>query len=238
MTKTGPELLMIRRKDSLGFVEMMRGKYPLPNKQYILNILNEMTISERERVADKEFSELWKDLWGGNVSVLYRSEEKTSKEKLESLKAGINVGEDNFSLDTLLKEVTSEWEEAEWGFPKGRRNYQEKDISCALREFEEETGIPQKQIKVIQNILPFDEIFAGSNYKNYKHRYYLAVMNYDDTLTETEHQRAEVSKLEWMAPQKCLDSVRGYNSERKRVIQNVVDTLRTYRLCNMRLNFD
>jgi 8-oxo-dGTP pyrophosphatase MutT (NUDIX family) len=34
------------------------------------------------------------------------------------------------------------WEEPEWGFPKGRRDTQESDWVCALREFKEETGQP------------------------------------------------------------------------------------------------
>ncbi len=38
------EYLMIRRKDSLGFVDFMRGKYPLHNKNYLMNIINEMHI--------------------------------------------------------------------------------------------------------------------------------------------------------------------------------------------------
>ena len=37
------KFLMIRRKDSLGYVDFMRGKYPLFNKRHIINILNEMT---------------------------------------------------------------------------------------------------------------------------------------------------------------------------------------------------
>ena len=34
------EFLMIRRKDTLGFLDFMRGKYPLYNKLYLLNIIN------------------------------------------------------------------------------------------------------------------------------------------------------------------------------------------------------
>ena len=58
---------MIRRKDSLGFVEFVRGKYPLTNREYILNILNEMTVEERDRVKTKTFDELWDSLWGGTA---------------------------------------------------------------------------------------------------------------------------------------------------------------------------
>jgi adenylosuccinate synthase len=38
--------LMIRRKDTLGFMDFMRGKYSIYNKEYILNLLKEMTVEE------------------------------------------------------------------------------------------------------------------------------------------------------------------------------------------------
>ena len=42
------EYLMIRRKDTLGFVDIMRGKYQLYNKMYLMNIVNEMTMDEKK----------------------------------------------------------------------------------------------------------------------------------------------------------------------------------------------
>ena len=50
--------LLICRKDSLGYVEFMRGKYPLYNNEYIQNIINEMTIQEKANLLTKEFDEL------------------------------------------------------------------------------------------------------------------------------------------------------------------------------------
>ena len=44
--------LCIRRKDSLGYVDFMRGKYPLFNKEYLMNIINEMTIDEKKRILE------------------------------------------------------------------------------------------------------------------------------------------------------------------------------------------
>jgi hypothetical protein len=38
MNQNTPEYLMIRRKDSLGYVDFMRGKYSVSNKHYILNM--------------------------------------------------------------------------------------------------------------------------------------------------------------------------------------------------------
>ena len=41
------EYLMICRKDSLGYIDFLRGKYPLYNKQYILTLINEMTLQKK-----------------------------------------------------------------------------------------------------------------------------------------------------------------------------------------------
>lgn len=227
-TKKEPEILMIRRKDSLGFMEFIRGKYPLMNREYILNILNEMTISEREKIKTMTFDELWNDVWNGNVGIQYRSEEKTSREKFDSLKMGVSIGKDTFTLDQLLEQVTTQWNETEWGFPKGRRNYQEKDMSCALREFEEETGYSKIKVSIIQNILPYDELFTGSNYKCYKHRYYIGTMDEDDTKSSASYQRNEVSKCEWFSLNECKNRIRPYNKERIVILDAIEKVLNNY----------
>ena len=90
-----------------------------------------------------------------------------AKEKLDYVEA----------IGDLINESSEfhQWQEPEWGFPKGRRNSHEKDYDCALREFQEETGYDKNVLHNLQNVLPFEEIFTGSNYKSYKHKYY--VMN-------------------------------------------------------------
>ena len=40
------EYLLICRKDSLGYVDFLRGKYPLHYKFYIQNLIDEMTLNE------------------------------------------------------------------------------------------------------------------------------------------------------------------------------------------------
>ena len=134
-----PEYLLIRRKDTIGYVEFMRGKYNIHSKMYLLNIISEMTNDEKERLLTETFDSLWNKLWGNDIRNQYRSEEKVSMEKFESLKNGIVLNNDDYSLETLINEANKihQWEETEWGFPKGRHNNQEKDLSCALREFEE-----------------------------------------------------------------------------------------------------
>ena len=71
-------------------------------------------------------------------------------------------------------------------------------------EFEEETGYSSKLLYNVNNITPFEEIFTGSNYKSYKHKYYLAFMNYSDSNVQTTHQDSEVSKIEWRTYDDCI----------------------------------
>ena len=70
--------LLIRRKDTLGFVDFMRGKYNIHDKKYIQNIVNVMTNEEKRRILKFDFDVLWRQLWGENVGIQYRGEEKTS----------------------------------------------------------------------------------------------------------------------------------------------------------------
>ena len=55
--------LMVRRRDTLGFVEFMRGKYSLENIDYIKQLLQIMTRKERELITTHTFDELWSKLW-------------------------------------------------------------------------------------------------------------------------------------------------------------------------------
>ena len=122
------------------------------------------------------------------------------------------------------------WDSPEWGFPKGRRNNQETDITCGLREWEEETGYCSKNISIIKNLLPFEEIFMGSNFKTYKHKYFLAYINENKIPLEKEYQKSEVSDMKWMTLDEAQNSIRHYNLEKKDILNKVKKILSKYRL--------
>ena len=90
-------------------------------------------------------------------------------------------------------------------------NYQEGDLHCALREFNEETGFPKNKLSVMKNVIPFDEIFTGSNFKSYKHLYFISYSNYKEN---TNYQKSEVSKIKWMTLDEATKAIRPYNLER------------------------
>ena len=80
-----------------------------------------------------------------------------------------------------------------------------------MREFYEETGYNKNQISIIKNISPIEEIFFGSNYKSYKHKYYLALFNDDINDKSNKIQESEVSQLKWLSLNECLENIRYYN---------------------------
>jgi 8-oxo-dGTP pyrophosphatase MutT (NUDIX family) len=225
------EYLLIRRKDTLGFVDFMRGKYSIYNKEYILNMIKQMTNDEKLRLITDPFSKLWEDLWGTSISSKslessrvvdqYKTEEYVSRNKFDSLRLGIYTKIDCYTLEELVRSTMPIWTEAEWGFPKGRRNYQERDYDCAVREFCEETGYSLNKLVPLKNIQPFEEIFTGSNYKSYKHKYYVTYMKYEDTLSHRKIQASEVSESRWMSVELCYDAIRSYNVEKKRLLSAV-----------------
>lgn len=204
----GVEYLMIRRKDSFGFSDFLRGKYPLYNKNYIKNIVNEMTTIEKEKILKKDFLDVTKK----NEETLYK--------KWISLYDGIKIDDSYIKLENLINDSKTTWKEPEWGFPKGRRDFQEKDLDCAVREFEEETGYNKSHIKIIENVIPYEEIFFGSNYKSYKHKYYLAYMEECIDILN-KFQKSEVSKLEWKTYNECIESIRPYNNEKINMLNKI-----------------
>lgn len=229
------QYLMIRRKDSFGYIDFIRGKYVQTNLEHLQSMFDEMSIEEREKIRNNDFEILWKMMWGihesGNTTIQYKNEEIASQKKFEALKTGIPIGPNGeiITLNYLITNSKTRWKETEWEFPKGRRNYQEKDLDCALREFEEETGISKKDIKIVENVIPFEEIFLGSNHKAYKHKYFLGYTeNLQDNLNN--YQQTEVSKIEWKTLEECLESIRPYNLEKKQLIININKVLQEYRL--------
>lgn len=225
------EYLLIRRKESLGYIDFMRGKYSVQNKAYIMNMFKQMTDYEKERLRTTPFDVLWNDIWGGGgCTNRYKIEEGISREKHASLTLGIVLRNDYYTLNTLIEESKqyASWEEPEWGFPKGRRNSNENDFDCAMREFCEETGYLYETVRPIHNIMPLEEIFTGSNYISYKHKYFVVFMKYEDTLNMNNYQRSEVSKMEWCDIDRCLTSIREYNLEKKHIICNVDKCLKQH----------
>ena len=231
----GPiEYLLIQRRDSLGFVEMMRGKYTLTDYAYISRQMKGMTVRERERFLTLSFQQLWNELWGADHShTQYRQEKEVSKSKLEQLREHgiLNEKGERETLHDIFTKIGPGWETPEWGFPKGRRDPYETERECALREMWEETGLDPKNVQVIENLEPIQETFFGSNHIHYCHKYRIVYVKESVEVSfenANEHMKREIGNLGWFPLDVALSKIRDENIEKKEVLLRVTTILRNF----------
>lgn len=221
--------LMIRRRNSLSYVDFIRGKYDLDDYEYIYNTLLMMTLEEQDKLLTSTFEELWSDLWAIPLqSIHYNNEFMESKQKFQKLKDGYMIHKCEIQFPINFKKILSErtihmmYEEAEWGFPKGRRNINEKNIECAKREFQEETGLEEREYQII-NISPLEEIYLGSNHIRYKHIYYFAQMMENKKMEvdkKNAYQKSEVGDIRWVTFEEGFKLIRDYHKEKRNILFN------------------
>ena len=217
-----PHYLLIRRRDSLAYVEFMRGKYSLENKDYILMLLNGMTIEERSRLLSSTFDQLWNTLWNNQNTRQYRNEHDVAKRTFETLK---NTGDVYGRLLTAyIDSATSAWTEAEWGFPKGRRSVGESEQRCALREFTEETGFPERILRLIPDEPRIIEQYTGTNGIPYKQVYLVGCCASNIVASHQPNNRVmnrEVGNIGWFPYDIAFAKIRTTNQEKRNVLAHL-----------------
>jgi 8-oxo-dGTP pyrophosphatase MutT (NUDIX family) len=126
-------------------------------------------------------------------------------------------------LNYIVSMIKIEHDTEEWGFPKGRRNKFESEEECALREFKEESGYNDEDIKIIHEIEPLCEDFTGTNGIEYRHVYYVAELISDKPVCNniTESQRDEIGNIQFMDFQTALGCIRKYHVKRIQILNRV-----------------
>lgn len=192
-----PYYIMVQRKDSICFVEFVRGKYNIFDPDYVRTLISNMTVAEAKAICDCSFDELWRKVWV-NVGRRSEAEYHAARCRFEVLRNGYMHNGRLVNLATLAAEANPVHQEQEWEFPKGRRSSGETGVVCAVREFEEEAGVPQRFIKVFKdNPAVFTK--RGCNEVLYKFVYY--VVQCDPRVRVgriNEVQAREVMSVRWM----------------------------------------
>jgi 8-oxo-dGTP pyrophosphatase MutT (NUDIX family) len=225
------KVVMIRRKDTIGYVEFLRGKYNLLYEDYIIKLFDMMTKIEKERILKVyDFDKLRTMIGMTKKNYIYKNEYDTAKIKFKYLiNNTIKNNKEITILENLIKKSKNIWEETEWGLPKGRKHQKESSINCAVREFLEETGIEKKDISVLVNIKPLEEIYKSFNNVSYRHIYYFAVfLNKNTTLVfnqNNKNQVNEISAIDWFNQVEASKCLRPYYKEKKRIIDNTFKIL-------------
>jgi len=210
------KILMIRRKKSMNYIDFIRGKYDPSNINNLKNIFSLMTKEENIKIINNSFDFLWNELWKDTAkSKIYQKEFNLSKIKFEELKYN------NF-YDLLSENNLSNYQEAEWGFPKGRRNNNEQNITCAMREFNEETSLGFENLHILERLNCAEEEYIGTNGIKYKHIYYLASSDKELELSiNNECQIYEIGDMAWFTIPEALEKIRSYNEKKIVMIKQI-----------------
>ena len=205
----------IQRKHSFSYVEFIRGTYDendIKSFQYLLNL---MTKTEIDQIITNEFKTLWNELWQKTSKhIAFQKEFETSQKKFNYIKKNFNLLE-YINFKNL-------YESTEWGFPKGRRDKNEKNLDCAIREFKEETGIESYNYVILNRLNTIEETVIGLEKYVFKLVYYIG-LSFNENKLEiiTEHQKYETSDIKWMTYEELIPKIREYYLEKIKIIHKI-----------------
>jgi 8-oxo-dGTP pyrophosphatase MutT (NUDIX family) len=210
------EFLLVQRKDTIGYVDFLRGKYTSLDNCKIL--LEEMTYKEHLKITNNTFDMLWEELWITKTCKTYKNEYVFAKAKFEMLDISRMIDKTMY-IDT------------EYDIPKGRPCNNEKIRDSAVREFMEETGYKHNEFVILDKLNTISETFLGSNGVWYKHVYYYAVLVTDRISNIGDHplQCREIKGMMWGDFKKCVNAFRLYDKTKRSIfyrarkdIQNLI----------------
>lgn len=197
----------IQRRHTYSYVDYIRGKYDPNDREFMRTLLGRMTQSEIETIRTKSFDAMWEDLW---------MEKEFPKKSMQSKRFKQNASEKH---NTVLQhyELSSKWQDTEWGLPKGRRNQNETDLEVAKREFSEETGIHIQNIKILPDSQMIEN-YVANNGHHYNNVYVAAQwtgtkLDFDELVTRNQFRysfKAEISNIMPFTLTEILQRVRFY----------------------------
>jgi 8-oxo-dGTP pyrophosphatase MutT (NUDIX family) len=203
------KFLLVNRRHSLNYIDFIRGNYNVNDIDKINNMCSLMSCDEINLIKNNNFATLWYNLWLKNAyKKKYLEEMNLSKNKFNYLKES-----------GILDNINSEYNSTEWEIPKGRKNPNETNLQCAMREFEEETSLSNIDYNIISCLDPIHDIFMGTNNKEYKHIFYTAL--YDNNNDIINYKNNEIEEVRWCKWSDLNDLIRPYNKNKINILTNI-----------------
>ena len=196
------EYLMIQRRDSIAFIDLCRGNFQLNNKKYIVKLLRNCRLDELEKL---------------HACILHIADNTWIPHVSNKLRMLYDTPWFTYEVNRIMimKKMGRLPPSLGWGFPKGKRNFNESDLKCARREFEEETGYRfirgrwEWTNTSSGKLMKIKEMFTGTNGLRYEYRFYVAECK-DSFLPEPyvdpneKSQYYEVRDVRWISQDDVL----------------------------------
>ena len=203
--------MLVNRRHSLNYIDFIRGKYNINDLNGINNMCSYMSSDEINLIKNEDFNNLWKKLWLKNsYKKKYLEEMNLSKIKFTHLK---NLG--------LLDNIKSEYSSTEWEIPKGRKNPNETNLQCAIREFNEETTLSLDDYNIISCLDPIHDLFIGTDNKEYKHIFYTSILNTQSVNNMQSIINNEIEEVRWCKWSDLNNIIRPYNNSKINILTNI-----------------
>ena len=210
------EYILVRPKFTMEYLTIIRGHYTPSSSKYITHLCRHMTMTERNHLKQGPFADLYEEAH----SIHKDYEFNRALRSYHQLSATWN--------DHIQLASDTQWEEPEWGFPKGRREKNESEMECAFREFHEETGIPISSVALIHNMAQFHEMFTGTDNQVYKHTYYMVYVPWDQSEIPSLSKETEISEARWVSFSEGMNLIRNYQHSRRVLFQYIHDFIKTH----------
>jgi 8-oxo-dGTP pyrophosphatase MutT (NUDIX family) len=94
-------------------------------------------------------------------------------------------------------------------------------MGCAMREFQEETGLNSNDYCILQNTHSISETFFGTNQIHYCHKYYIAICQPSIEVKMNEdnlYMSREVRDIKWCTIDDAMSKIRPDNVEKREIL--------------------
>lgn len=157
---------MVRKRYTYAFREFISGWYN--STASIVRLLNQMTIDEKLDIMSMNFQQMWYRVYLDSPDMARTNTYFVCKNKFENM----FFEDGGVRIRALINRSANS--DRHWEIPKGRRHgTNESDLQCAIREFEEETGIEKKHYRVLPRFVRHYNFADGGI--RYHNKYYLAI---------------------------------------------------------------
>lgn len=215
--------LLVNRRYSPEYTILIRGSYRTID---LWRILEGISASEKKQILSifedkKEERDRFKKNYWSTMN-------GATEEGFEYAWARISG---NKNLIKNILETNKCEETSEWLFPKGRLNQNEDYLSCAQREFFEETGVDLKKLpssicNLYSTNVYLTDVFKGANNRVYETKYWIYIFEQEVNLSKknTKDLTSEIGNKMWVSFDECCallkPSKKNILIEAARIIKN------------------